>query len=268
MQPRIAICGYLKPTLAESLAVASEADAHRALDVSLAPLDPVSTLDELRALAEREIVHARHHFPIGPVDIGAPIPAAADAALETMAAAVRGISELGGDTLTVHLPLHDDERGTRRMVEAVARLKALVEYGAEHGVRVCVENLRWGVSADPLEFAGIVERTGAWVTFDVGHALSSRWSHRGHAAALFARTMAPRMLNAHVYEREDTRHHPPGDLRIIRPVLDELRDAGCDWWVIELLDESEMRSTRALLNAYVAEARLSPCATTLPAVAQ
>jgi sugar phosphate isomerase/epimerase len=102
-----------------------------------------------------------------------------------------------------------------------------VGVGRDVGVTVAVENLRWGPTSDPEAFLDLVDGSGARVTFDVGHAASSDAAARGYTAAHFARDLGGRIVGAHVYGRENERHHPPASLEEISDVLEALLETGC-----------------------------------------
>jgi sugar phosphate isomerase/epimerase len=129
------------------------------------------------------------------------------------------------------------------------RLRELVERGHEVGVTVCLENLRWGLTSEPSHFIELVEAAGSAITLDVGHAVSSETARAGTTTgAEFARMLAPRIVGAHVYDREDPHHIAPTDLDRIGDTLKVLlEETPCKWWVIELFSAEDIRPTRELL---------------------
>jgi hypothetical protein len=257
MEPRIAICGHTSPSHAATLALACEHDGHAAVDLSLVPADLGSVVfhtHALRALYPGDDLEIRYHLPLGHCEIGHVEPTEADRALAWMIEAVSQVALAGGRYLTVHAGLPGD--ATHGRIDAtIARLAAVVACGASLGVTVCLENLRWGLTSDPDEFLGLVTRSGAAVTLDIGHAASSDAAQRGFGAVQFARMVAPYVRNAHVYEREESCHIAPLDLVALGPVLDVLlEESDCDWWVVELLAVEEARRTRAMLVEFLAQA--------------
>ena len=90
------------------------------------------------------------------------------------------------------------------------------------------------------------------ITFDVGHAVSSRCVIDGELTALdFLQMVAPRLVEVHVYERELDRHYPPSDMTVLGPVIDFLVKTNCRWWTVELDDYAEALATRELLLDYL-----------------
>ena len=118
---------------------------------------------------------------------------------------------------------------------------------------ICLENLRWGLTSEPAHFIELVEAADTAVTLDVGHAVSSETAHAGATTgAEFARMLAPRIVGAHVYDREDPHHIAPTDLERIGDTLSVLLDeTACRWWVIELFSADEIRPTRELLLEFL-----------------
>lgn len=206
----------------------------------------------LRSRAPEQIA-LRYHFPLGPLDISGPSDEVADDASNAIKRAIRSIALTGSDYLTVHAALPDDALGTTRFAATAFRLGGLVAEGRSHGVTVGLENLRWGATAKPDAFLELIEASGAAVTFDVGHAVSSEPCSRGVSAEKFIAECGDRIRHAHVYDRESDRHHPLTGLDRIGGALDALCEVGCPWWTIELFDGAEVRASRDILAAYLDE---------------
>lgn len=162
----------------------------------------------------------------------------------------RGVSDGTSTYATVHLACNESPLEALDWAAAVQNLSALVEYGQQRGVTVCLENLRTGWTSDPDRFVQLVDHSGAMVTFDLGHANSSPFAAQ---RLEFLDRVASRVVNAHVYEveREGLGHTAPTDLRVIGPLLESLLQTGCDWWLIELADHKAVARTQALLLAYL-----------------
>jgi len=87
------------------------------------------------------------------------------------------------------------------------------------------------------------------ITLDIGHAVSCPRVQSGELTALdFVETVADRLLEVHLYERETDRHHPPQDMTVLGPIVDRLLATRCAWWTIELDDEAEALATRDLCS--------------------
>ncbi len=254
MEPKLAVCGHTLPSLEETAAFACELRGHAAIDLSLVPNDLASVVprtEKLRALCSDADLEIRYHLPLGYREIGHADPAEAGLALEWMLDAVSQVALAGGTMLTLHAGLPSD--ASRERVAATGeRLRDVVAHGADLGVAVCLENLRWGLTSDPMAFMDLIAASGAAVTLDLGHAASSDFAAHGFGAEEFARLVSPLVRNAHVYEREVERHFAPIDLTALAPALDVLLQAPrCDWWVVELHEAADAWRTRAMLAEFL-----------------
>ncbi len=254
MRPRLAICSPLLdvPGAVEvlclpydDLGVEFRIDAHRIGNLP-EQVDRVKATMQRCDLADFEM---RFHFPRGPFEIAQSDDDHAVRAVTLVKAAMGHIAETDCHYLTVHLPLPDDA-SPERFGRGVDLLGELVRYGAERNIRVCLENLRWGLTSEPEHFLELVEASGAGITFNVGHANSSDVARAGFSAARFAAELGDRIEHVHVYGRQDTIHHPPSSIEEIRQVVDALLATRCEWWTIELFGVSEAVATRDMLQAY------------------
>lgn len=157
------------------------------------------------------------------------------------------ISRQGGSYLTIHIGLNYSEDDLS-FEGAKENLAELVGFSQSMNVNLCVENLKRGFTGNPHLFTELVEYSGAYVTFDIGHATSSLAAAHGFGPLEFLELIAHRVVNTHVYEYEldGVGHVAPQDLSVIGPVLAELQSAGCGWWVIELEDD-DLCNTRKLV---------------------
>ena len=163
------------------------------------------------------------------------------------------LAELAPVKFTIHL-------GARRIpVEelswehAMDHLKRLTEHGYSKNVTVCLENLVGGWTGNPEKLMEMVTASGAGITFDIGHVRGGKWVQEGHGTPLeFLNIIAPKVLNAHVYEYEDEggEHLAPGRDTGIFPLLDRLSEIGCHWWVLELNTSKEAEETRRVIRDY------------------
>jgi sugar phosphate isomerase/epimerase len=264
MLPRIAICAHATPTLAETVALAAEEPGPLCIEYSFEPSDLPSALGDsgtLHRLAGSD-VELRYHFPLGRYELADLDEASADEALEQFLSAVDVVARCGGSYLTVHAALHGGAHQYPVFARTKERLRELVEHGHDAGVTVCLENLRWGLTSEPEHFIDLVDATGAAVTLDVGHAVSSETAITGvTGGAEYARMLATRIVGAHVYDREDPHHIAPTDLDRIGDTLDVLLDeTTCRWWVIELFQAEEIRTTRTLLRSLLDDRRATAAA--------
>jgi len=254
MRPRLAICSTLldRDEAVELLCgpyddpgVEFRIDAHRVGDLP----DQIEDLCSRVERCDISDLEIRYHFPLGPFELSHIEDDQASRALTLMKSSVGHIAETGGSYLTVHLALPEDASHDR-FARACDLLGELVHYGATRGVRVCLENLRWGITSEPEHFLEIVDASGAGITFDVGHAISSDAAAEGFSAARFAAELGDRIENVHVYGREEAVHLAPHSIEEIRPAVDALLATQCSWWTIELFGLSEVTSTRDMLLAY------------------
>jgi sugar phosphate isomerase/epimerase len=254
MRPRLAVCDTVLDTVG-GIAALFPPHHDPAVDFRIDPLriaDLAENVSRLRthlgeaSSADPEI---RYVFPFSPYELSDSDDGQAHRTLLLMQVAIGHIAAGGGRYLTVHLPLEDGvERD--RFGRAADLLGELVCHGAERGVRVCLENLQWGITSRPEPFLELVEGSSAGVTFDVGHAVSSRVADNGFSAAQFATELGDRVENAHVYGRCGAANLAPRSIEEIRPVLDALLATRCSWWTIELPDRAEVVATRDMLLEY------------------
>jgi sugar phosphate isomerase/epimerase len=259
MLPRIAICAHATPTLPEAVSLAGEVAGPICIEYSFDPSNlAIAQRDSeaIRRLAERD-VELRYHFPLGRFELANLDEDSATEALGQFLSAVDIVSRSGGRYLTVHAALHGGAHEYPVFERTKDRLRELVEHGNEVGVTVCLENLRWGLTSEPEHFVDLVEAADSAVTLDVGHAVSSETARAGiTTGAEYARLLAPRIVGAHVYDREDPHHIAPTNLDRIGDTLRVLLgETTCRWWVIELFSDAEIRSTRELLLSMLAERR-------------
>jgi sugar phosphate isomerase/epimerase len=195
----------------------------------------------------------RYHGFFPGYEFAAADPEAARRGLDVHLAALEVMPGRGEPVITVHIGLRrQDPLDPGRAVEHLARL---VERGCQLGITVCLENLRQGPTSDPETVVEWAAASGAMLTLDVGHAVSSRRVREGELGPLdFVEAFAPRLTEVHVYEKETDRHYPPRDMALLGPIVDRLIETQCRWWTIELDDYDEALATRALLLDYLVEA--------------
>jgi sugar phosphate isomerase/epimerase len=165
-------------------------------------------------------------------------------------AALEAMHGRGEQVITFHVGLTQKEQiDPGRVVENLSRL---VEHGRGLGITVCLENLRTGPSSRPQNVVAWARASGAMITYDVGHAVSSQCVQNGEMTPLdFLEMLADRLWQVHMYERETDRHRPPRDMTILGPIVNRLLATKCAWWTIELDKYAEALATRALLLDYL-----------------
>jgi sugar phosphate isomerase/epimerase len=251
MRPRLAICHRPADDLELMLRTALECGADAGVEVTLDPEDGTH-LGGIAATIRRAGLSARYHYPLCGHQLASADPGEAARAEAEMSRALQSVADAGGTHFTVHAALHIGSRQTGEFARTAEHLSRIAEVGRRLGVRVCVENLRWGDTSDPAVFLDLVESTGAGATVDVGHASSSDASAHGIGADRFVALLAPHIETAHVYEREDhAGHHAPEKLNGMQRALDALCETTCDWWTVELHDPGETAATCRLLRNFL-----------------
>lgn len=185
----------------------------------------------------------RFHGFLPGYEIGDVQPEAAQRALERHKAMVDAVSEYAEPVITCHIGLTRDRRISAK--HAVANLTALVDYAAERGVTITLENLKQGPTAAPERHARWASLAGAMITLDLGHALSSE-AARHMRIVEYIDKVADRLVEVHFYEKETDRHYAPIDMQILGPLVDRLAQTECRWWTIELENLPEMKATRRM----------------------
>ncbi len=253
MRPKLAICSTVldSPDAFEllcgpddSIGIEFRIDAHRIGDLP----EQVAALHKSVEACDLSSREMRFHFPFGPFDLSQVEDDQSLRSLSLMQAAIGHIAEVEGEYLTVHLGLPEDASHSR-FHHACDVLGELVAFGAEHGVRVCLENLRWGLTSLPEHFLELVDASGAGITFDLGHATSSDIAS-SFSAARFAAELGDRIEGVHVYGREEAGHLPPRSIDEIQHAVDALLATRCEWWSIELFGLTEVTATRDMLLSY------------------
>jgi sugar phosphate isomerase/epimerase len=164
--------------------------------------------------------------------------------------ALEAMCGLGEPVITLHVGLrHADPIDAGRVVENLTRLQ---EHARHLGITIALENLRRGPTSDPETLSAWARASGAAITLDIGHAVSSEGVLSGARTVFdFLDATADRLVEVHMYEQETDRHHPPHDMAILGPIVDRLLSTKCAWWTIELDDYAEALATRALLLDYL-----------------
>lgn len=203
-------------------------------------------------------VPIRHHGYFPGFEIGDPDSDRAAQAMRLHFQALDAIKGIGNQILTVHIglppyiPLDHDR--------VKQNLTALVAYGKEHGIQVNLENLKLGPTSHPQTLLEWVEASGASITMDIGHAVSSDPVQRGEfTVPEIVDLFSPKLSEIHLYEYETDTHHPPKDLSVLGPIFDRLILTNCRWWTIELDDYQEILHTKKLVQQYLAETTTKLC---------
>lgn len=256
MKPELAICNFI-PDIEELGRFAREQgfsgidwsfDSHRLPD---SPVDESRWIRDISALQPLEI---RYHCPFHRVDMGHGDPEEAQRAYQLLRRIILLVAKAGGRYLTVHVGLGLESTKPLSWERTIDNLRRLVQFGAMHRIAICLENLAWGWSSKPNLFEKLVRKSGAAITFDLGHAFSSESVlSRQFTIEDFVIPHPDRVVNAHIYHRESSRfgHVPPDTLDELEDRLDLLREIGCPWWVIEIREIDGLLATKRFIDSYL-----------------
>lgn len=206
---------------------------------------------QLSSLGSFEI---RYHCPFYKVDLGHNEPWKAKAAEALFRRIIRLVSKAQGKYLTIHIGLGRNSTQPLSWEATTQNLARLVRYGADRGVRICLENLADGWTSRPDIFEKLVRRGGTAVTFDIGHAHACESIKSQHYAIEdFVAPHADRVVNAHIYHTEISGHGhtPPDRLEEIEDRLAVLQNTGCDWWVLEVREAEGLLQTKRIVEEYL-----------------
>jgi sugar phosphate isomerase/epimerase len=256
-QPKLAMCNFI--TDMERLRRLAVSNGFSGIDWSFdlenlpsRPADESRWVDCLNVLAPLEI---RFHCPFPKIDVGHENPAKGRAAMELFERVIKLVSKAGGRFLTLHIGLNRDTTRVLSWNGTIENLRRMVHYGLERGVRVCLENLVWGWTSKPHLFEKLIRRTGAGVTFDIGHAHACEAVRsQQFEPEDFVSPHPDQVFNAHVYDTEiaGVGHLPPQRLEDICERLDILLRIGCFWWTLEIKDVEGLLKTKKVIDAYLA----------------
>jgi sugar phosphate isomerase/epimerase len=225
-----------------------------ALEYTPDPLHPELIREHVAASVERG-TPVRFHTRFFGYEMGNTDFEKAEEAYQVHSQVIEAMSDLGEPVVTVHLNL--DSTIPFDPHRAVDNLSRLVEKARESNITVCLENLRRGPTSDPNNVRAWAVESGAMITMDIGHAVSSDYVKEGNmTAAEIVDLFSDRLYEAHMYGKEENRHYPVEDMGITGPIIDRLVTTGCRWWTIELGDYSEALDTRRKVLQYLAENKI------------
>lgn len=128
--------------------------------------------EEVRRLCEDAGLDFVVHLPFVDLDLGTPRERVRQACLDEQRACIRAAAEMGAEKAVLHASSHatppEWDRG-EVFPNALESIRRLDDFGADHGVELCVENLP-GVMPTVHDFERIFAETDAAMTFDTGHA--------------------------------------------------------------------------------------------------
>ena len=255
-KPKLACCNFMQdPVALKRFALSQGLDG---IDWSFTPANtPASPAEESRLMgiiADLDPLDVRYHCAIHNMDLGDMDHEQSVKALHTYQLLCRMVAKLGGRHFTIHVGLGRSRTHDLSWEDTVTRLSQLVRFGANLGVRICLENLAWGWTSRPHLFEKLIRKSGAYATLDIGHAKVSPYVTSHHYDLEdFLGPQQDRFLNAHVYNIENGEGHlAPGSLSDIENRLGLLLTLPlCDWWVLELHREEPLLQTLRIVREFL-----------------
>lgn len=225
-------------------------------DLESLPRTPRNESEWVKTVTALRPFEMRFHCPFYQVDLGHDDPREANEADNLFRHILRLVGKADGKYLTIHVGLGRNSTETLSWERTVRNLQRLVHYGMERGVVVCLENLAWGWTSRPPLFEKLIRKSGAGVTFDIGHAYACESVvSRHYKIEDFVAPHADRVFNAHVYHTEVSGlgHVPPAGPADLRRRLSILEGVRCPWWVIEIKETEALVHTKRIIDAYLEE---------------
>jgi sugar phosphate isomerase/epimerase len=223
------------------------------IDLSRLPETPAEASQWVEQQDLLNPLEVRYHCPFQQVDIGHEDKASRNYAMDIFRRMIRLVAKARKKYLSLHVGLGHDTTKILSWDATVRNLRELVQFGAECGVTVALENLIWGWSSKPNLFEKLVRRSGACVTVDIGHAHACESvQSQAYGVRDFISPHAEKIINAHIYHYEvpNVGHIPPARLADIVNRLDLLMQTPCRWWVLEIRVADELLRTKAIVETY------------------
>jgi sugar phosphate isomerase/epimerase len=220
------------------------------------PQNPAAETELIQAVQSLHPLEVRFHCAFAQTDLGDEDPGQAVAAFRTFQAVCRLVAKLRGQYVTIHIGLGRDSTFDLCWDRTMAKLRDLVQFSEKFYLRLCLENLAWGWTSRPELYEKLLRKSGAWATLDIGHAqVCPSVASQQFRVADFVRPQPERIRNAHVYHAENSNGHiPPQCLEDIRGRLNLLGSLPlCDWWVLELREETALHTTLAVIREHFAQ---------------
>jgi sugar phosphate isomerase/epimerase len=256
MKPQLAVCNIFKDTSrTRDFALTHDFEGiDWSFDLAGLPGTPLEESRWARDQARLAPLEVRYHCPFFQIDLGHDDPDQAKTADGIFRSIIRMVSRAGGKFLSIHIGLGHDSTEPLSWETTIANLRNLVRFGADHQVRICLENLAWGWTSKPNLFEKLIRLSGAGVTFDIGHArVCESVQSQQYAVEDFVTPHPNRVFNAHVYHEEipGLGHMPPERIEDVEDRLALLSNAGCWWWTIEIKEPDPLLTTKKMIDAYL-----------------
>ncbi len=272
MKPKLALCNIFQDNgrLRQFAFKHGFSGIDWSFDINQLPRTPKQVSDWIKGIEDLHPFETRYHCPFQQLDLGHTNPEEARKADTIFRHIIRMVAEAGGKYLTIHVGLGHDSTKPLSWGTTLENLRRIVQYGSASGINICLENLAWGWTARPNLFEKMIRKSGAGVTFDIGHAHACESiQSRQYDLEDFVSPHEGNVLNAHIYHTEVSGlgHVPPAGIEDIRDRLDLLKKTGCRWWAIEIKGPNSLVQTKQFIDSYWSDPASTGCADNfIPAV--
>jgi sugar phosphate isomerase/epimerase len=220
------------------------------------PRTPQEELDLRAKILGMYPLEVRYHCFFPKMDVGSAREEEALTAMRLFRSVCRLVSKLRGRVITIHVGLGRDPASDLSWESTLRGLSELAAFAGRFGLQVCIENLARGWTSRPHLFEKILSESALWGTLDIGHAqVCALVKTQCNAVEDFVQPHRERVLNAHVYHEETSEGHlPPNSVEDIALRLSLLLSLpACDWWVLELREETALLQTLQVVRAFLQE---------------
>ena len=189
---------------------------------------------------------ARYHAPYTDLEVAHKNASLARQSLAVLRSYLEALPADGEPVFTLHVGSKGIPIEELSWDHAVGNLRTLVQVGAARGITVAVENLATGWTADPWAMGELCTRSGARITFDLGHCLASEAVQKeAKRVTEILDSLGKFIVQGHIYgvELPDGRHAAWRDLEAVKPALRHLAQFPSFWWI---LDVDEVRDATLL----------------------
>lgn len=211
------------------------------LDVLRVPVAAKARAALFERLAAKGMA-ARYHAPYADLELAHKNAALARQSLGVLRSCLEVLPAGGEAVFTVHVGSKGIPVEELSWDYAVGNVRTLVQVGSARGISVAIENLATGWTADPWAMGELCTRSGARMTFDLGHCLASEAVRAGgKRVPEILDDLARFILQGHIYgaETEDGRHVAWKDLEPVKPALRHLAQIPSFMWILDVDEVSE-----------------------------
>ncbi len=245
MASRFAVSSRLYPMDPERVAAAARQLGVEAIEWRLDALRVPVAKRAQAALFDRMAASgmaALYHAPYTDLEVAHKNAALARQSLGMLRTCLEALPAEGTPVFTVHVGSKGIPVEELSWDHAVGNVRSLVQAGSARGITVAIENLATGWTADPWAMGELCARSGARMTFDLGHCLASEPVRTGGKRVTeILDDLAKFIVQVHVYgaETDGGRHVVWKDLAPVKPALRHLAQLPSFWWILDVDDAGE-----------------------------